>query len=171
VPGAPASPAQNLYGLGTSVYAQRDGKILILKRAGGVATGAWYTPGGVLDPGETPEQCAVRELHEEAGLRPTSPLALVGLIPAYVYGHDSFLVAYACDCDEGEVSISHEHEAWRWIDARDFRDRFFSEDNVAKVAAADERLGKLAAAIQKGMDDYLAWRSRQDEWLRMTGGA
>ena len=167
----PASaPAANLYGLGTSVYAQRAGRILILKRAGGVASGAWYTPGGVVDPGETPEQCAVRELYEETGLRPSSALALVGLIPAHIYGHDSFLVAYACDCAEGEVRISHEHEAWRWIDARDYRDRFFSEENVARVAAADAGLGRLAAAVQRGMDDYLDWRRREDEWLRLTRG-
>ncbi|MEV0722660.1 NUDIX hydrolase [Micromonospora purpureochromogenes] len=29
----------------------------------------WFTPGGGLDPGETPAQAAVRELAEETGLR------------------------------------------------------------------------------------------------------
>lgn len=28
----------------------------------------WFTPGGGIDPGETPAQCAVRELREETGL-------------------------------------------------------------------------------------------------------
>jgi 8-oxo-dGTP pyrophosphatase MutT (NUDIX family) len=28
----------------------------------------WLPPGGKMDPGETPNQCAVRELREETGL-------------------------------------------------------------------------------------------------------
>ncbi|MCZ7439210.1 NUDIX hydrolase [Micromonospora sp. WMMC241] len=31
----------------------------------------WFTPGGGLDPGETPAECAARELTEETGLRLT----------------------------------------------------------------------------------------------------
>lgn len=156
-----------LYGIGTSVYAERADEILILKRAGGAATGAWYTPGGVLDPGETPDECAVRELREETGLVPTGPLSLVGLIPMHVYGADSFLVAYACDCEEGEVRLSHEHEAWRWIEPREYRDRFFSEENIRKLRSANEDVGQMAAAVRNGLDDYLAWREREREWRRL----
>ncbi|HEX3979661.1 MAG TPA: NUDIX domain-containing protein, partial [Acidimicrobiales bacterium] len=31
-------------------------------------SGLWSTPGGVIEPGEGPEQAAVREVHEETGL-------------------------------------------------------------------------------------------------------
>jgi len=149
-----------LYGLGTSVYAERDGKILVLKRAGGAAPGAWYTPGGVLDPGEVPVECARRELFEETGLTPTGPLELVGLIPMHVYGAQSFLVAYACECKDGEVQLSHEHTAFRWVDAIEYRDRYFSVDGIEKLRAREPEIAKLSAAVRSGIDEYLAWRSR-----------
>lgn len=166
---ASAGGGAKLYGIGTSVYAQRGEEILILKRAGGAATGAWYTPGGVLDPGETPEACAIRELREETGLAPTGPLSLVGLIPMHVYGADSFLVAYACDCEAGEVELSHEHSASRWIEPGEYRDRFFSQENVRKITAADPGVGQMAAAVRKGLDDYLAWRACDLELRRLRG--
>ncbi len=41
-----------------------DGKVLLIHRRG-----SWDLPKGKIDPGETPEQAAVREVQEETGLR------------------------------------------------------------------------------------------------------
>lgn len=43
---------------------------LLTRRAAGLRrhAGQWAIPGGRLDPGETPERAALRELHEEVGL-------------------------------------------------------------------------------------------------------
>jgi 8-oxo-dGTP diphosphatase len=153
---APRRP--KLYGIGTSVYAERDGKILVLKRAGGAATGAWYTPGGVLDPGETPVECARRELFEETGLAPSGPLRLVGLVPMHVYGADGFIVAYACACAEGEVELSAEHSAARWIDPVEYRDRYFSAAGIEKLRALEPRIAEMSAAVRAALDEYLAHR-------------
>lgn len=149
-----------LYGLGTSVYAERDGKILVLKRATGTAPGAWYTPGGGLDPGETPAACARRELFEETGLEPSGPLSLVGLVPMHVYGTDTFAIAYACECKAGDVRLSHEHSAWRWIEAREYRERHFSQDAIERLRARDPALARLSEAVRDEIDAYLAWRAR-----------
>lgn len=40
--------------------------------------GHWELPGGLLEPGESPRQAAVRELHEESGQVPSDPLRFVG---------------------------------------------------------------------------------------------
>ena len=47
----------------TAAILQMDGKILIAKRKKGDALeNKWEFPGGKIEPGETPEQCLVREL-------------------------------------------------------------------------------------------------------------
>src|SRR6478736_4401531 len=45
--------------------------------------GQWALPGGAMDEGETPEQAALRELHEEVGLR-LEPSAVLGRLDDFV---------------------------------------------------------------------------------------
>jgi 8-oxo-dGTP diphosphatase len=54
--------------VGTATIITRDDKVLLMKRRGPHGTGTWSTPGGHLDFGESPEQCAAREAREEVGL-------------------------------------------------------------------------------------------------------
>ena len=53
--------------VGTATIITRDNKVLLMKRKGTRGKGTWCTPGGHLDFGETPEQCAAREAKEEVG--------------------------------------------------------------------------------------------------------
>ncbi|GAA1614727.1 hypothetical protein GCM10009679_18910 [Saccharothrix algeriensis] len=56
----------------------RAGDLLLQQRSSSSARfpGAWGVPGGHCEPGEAPEQTAVRELWEEAGLRPDGAVVL-----------------------------------------------------------------------------------------------
>ena len=56
----------------------RDHEIVLVKRAKEPFKDAYALPGGFLDYGETLEQCAVREAHEETGLK-TEVVGLVGV--------------------------------------------------------------------------------------------
>jgi mutator protein MutT len=51
---------------------QPDPALLLTRRAAGLRAhaGQWALPGGRIDPGESPEQAALRELAEEVGLQP-----------------------------------------------------------------------------------------------------
>ena len=46
-----------------------DGRVLLAQRPEGkTLAGLWEFPGGKVEPGETPEETLVRELHEEIGV-------------------------------------------------------------------------------------------------------
>jgi len=51
--------------VGVGCIVVRDGRLLLVRNRGGY----WSTPGGHLDFGETPAECAARETEEETGLR------------------------------------------------------------------------------------------------------
>ena len=48
---------------------EAEPKVLLIQRGDDPFKGAWAFPGGFMDMDETTEQCAIRELEEETGLR------------------------------------------------------------------------------------------------------
>jgi len=61
---------------------EKDGKILLVKEAGGLDKGKWNHPAGWLDLGENPQDGAKREVEEETGHRftPTHILGIYSLV-------------------------------------------------------------------------------------------
>lgn len=54
--------------IGVGVIVVRNGQVLLGQRLGSHGAGTWAPPGGHLEPAETVEDCARRELLEETGL-------------------------------------------------------------------------------------------------------
>lgn len=52
----------------TLVFVMKDDEILLIDKKTGLGKGKVNGPGGKMDPGETPEACAVRECQEELGI-------------------------------------------------------------------------------------------------------
>jgi 8-oxo-dGTP diphosphatase len=51
--------------LATLLFVIRDGEILLIEKKRGIGAGKVNGPGGKIDPGETPLECALRETMEE----------------------------------------------------------------------------------------------------------
>jgi 8-oxo-dGTP diphosphatase len=54
--------------VGVAIIITKNDRLLLIKRKGAHGHGTWSTPGGHLEYGETPEQCARREAMEEVGV-------------------------------------------------------------------------------------------------------
>ena len=53
------------------IITRKDGRILLVHRKNYHGAGTWSTPGGHMDFGETPQECAFRETREEVGVEIT----------------------------------------------------------------------------------------------------
>jgi len=64
--------------VGTLLFLQVDGRVLLIRKRRGHGAGKINGPGGKPEPGETPLACVVRETLEETGVRPLDA-ALAGV--------------------------------------------------------------------------------------------
>ncbi|MEQ1901581.1 MAG: NUDIX domain-containing protein [Devosia sp.] len=103
-----------------SVALIRRNDVLLIQRRREPAMGLWTLPGGRLEPGETAEQAAIREIKEELGLdafalRPVRTL-LLGKNRGFP------LAVFATEGFEGEiVPDPDEIMDWRWVRPGQFR--------------------------------------------------
>jgi 8-oxo-dGTP diphosphatase len=107
---APARPT-----LVTLVYVLRDDQVLLLKRRKPPFPGQWTGPGGKVDHGESPVECAIRELREETGLRARDPV-LRGVITETAPRDDWqwLIFAYVVRDAAGEVAADDREGTLRW---------------------------------------------------------
>jgi 8-oxo-dGTP diphosphatase len=75
-----------------------DRKILMAQRpAGKSMAGLWEFPGGKLEVGETPEDCLIRELHEELSINVTASCLAPLTFASHAYDDFHLLMPlYAC---------------------------------------------------------------------------
>ena len=104
-----------MYKLSTLCYIKRDDSILMLhrvKKKNDINKGKWIGVGGHFEDGESPEECLIREVLEETGLKLAS--YKFRAIITFIYDKDitEYMHLYTADeffgemieCDEGNLS-------------------------------------------------------------------
>jgi 8-oxo-dGTP pyrophosphatase MutT (NUDIX family) len=145
------------YVLSAVVYAERGDEILLLKRAEGSAlAGQWFLPGGLVEPGELPEDGARRELREEAGVDIEGELELVGAYPMHVYGYLTLQLSYRGTVAAGtDVAISHEHDGAQWAKASDMR-AVLTDEVIEQVSGGRDQVASILRHVRTDLERYLA---------------
>ncbi|MCD6461471.1 MAG: 8-oxo-dGTP diphosphatase [Thermoplasmata archaeon] len=105
--------------LATLCYVRKGGRTLMIhrvKKENDIHEGKWNGLGGKLEPGEMPEECAVREVKEESGLDVKDPV-LKGILtfPEFANGEDWYVFVYVFNGCRGEIRESSEG-VLEWIE-------------------------------------------------------
>jgi len=100
-----------------------DGRVLIAQRPQGKQlAGLWEFPGGKVEPGETPEECLIRELREEIGIE--TKVACLAPLTFASHSYDDFhllMPLYVCRRFEG-IAMPMEGQKLKWVRPRQMRD-------------------------------------------------
>ncbi|OGR62488.1 MAG: DNA mismatch repair protein MutT [Elusimicrobia bacterium GWB2_63_22] len=108
--------------LATLCYVKKNGRTLMLhrvKKPDDVHEGKWNGLGGKFEPGESPEECVIREIREEAGLRLRKPrLKGVLTFPDFTKQEDWYVFVFTATQFTGRLIDSPEGDL-AWIPDRD----------------------------------------------------
>jgi len=97
---------------------RKDGKILATQRGYGDLKGGWEFPGGKVEPGETPQEALVREIHEEL----EATIEVGEFVVEAHHDYETFhldMKCYLCTLDDSITLL--EHSAAKWLDAEHLR--------------------------------------------------
>ncbi|WP_433870209.1 nucleotide triphosphate diphosphatase NUDT15 [Saccharopolyspora sp. CA-218241] len=101
---------------GTSAVVLRGDRVLLGRRRGAHGAGTWSFPGGKVDPGESPEDAAARELAEETGLRAVEVVPLRWTSDVFPDEGLHFITLHHAVRAEGEPEVREPDkvDGWSW---------------------------------------------------------
>lgn len=120
-----------------AVIVNDNDEVLVVREAStydeGTNIGTWGLPGGRLNLGEAFYDGLAREVFEETGLQvlPEMPVYVGEWQPVIKdVPHQIIAVFMVCRYTGGEVRLSEEHDAYKWVGQKDVRKiQFMEPDN------------------------------------------
>jgi 8-oxo-dGTP diphosphatase len=111
---------------------REDGRMLLLQRP----TGTWEPPAGRLQPGESFEEGAVRELYEETGILVFPQRIIATWVGEAPSGGRLASVTYAGRTGGDEIQLSDEHLDHRWVTLDEWMSlpSWWSRENIRRIA-------------------------------------
>lgn len=119
----PANTGKRLLLVAACALVDTDGRVLLAQRPEGKQlAGLWEFPGGKVEPGETPEQCIIRELHEEIGIETEIPCLAPLTFASHSYDDFHLLMPlFVCRRFRG-IAQPREGQTLKWVRPKQMRD-------------------------------------------------
>jgi 8-oxo-dGTP diphosphatase len=105
--------------VGVAAVITKNGQVLLVRRKNVHGSGSWSTPGGHLDFGETPEQCAIRETQEEVGLEITDVRFIAATNDIFEASGKHYITLWmegACLSGEPKIAADYEVAELGWFE-------------------------------------------------------
>ena len=120
-------------------FVLRGDEVLLIEKRRGLGEGWYNGPGGKLEPGETPLECAVRETREEVGVTPLDPEKVGELTFVHDGDEHTFVHVFRAVDHEGTPRPSPEARPY-WVPVDDVPyDEMWDDDHLWLPYALDGR--------------------------------
>lgn len=146
----------------TLLFVVRDGKVLLIHKKKGLGAGKINAPGGRIEPGELPQEAAIREVQEELGITPLGVEPRGELKFQFVDGYSILAhVFVAQDCDGPPRETDEARPLWTPLDRIPY-ERMWADDRVwlpwvleggrvhGRFVFDDDRMLDYAVSVESG---------------------
>ncbi len=114
----------------TLTFVCEGGRVLLIRKKRGLGAGKINGPGGRLEPGETPIECAVREVREELGVTPLGLDSRGESRFQFTDGYSIHVHAFVASGHEGDIRETEEAAPlWTRLDAIPY-DEMWEDDRL-----------------------------------------
>ena len=151
----------------TLCYIKHNDQTLMLhriKKENDMHKGKWNGLGGKMEPGETPEECVIREVFEESGLTIQNP-TLKGLLtfPMFDEKHDWLAFVFTAHTFTGKLLDSDEGNL-KWINNDKLLDLNLWEGDKTFIPWLDDKpffSGKFIYKNKQLIDHHVVFHTSQ----------